>query len=255
MDIYDRGSKKAIYSFIQKSEVWIKLKNIQVKKVLVIAAHPDDEVLGMGGTIAKLVNEGCEVNVLIVTDGSSSQYRDSDNLDQIIRAKKQETWACAEVLGVKQVYYGGMPDMRLDSTPHITVNKVIECFIDQLCPDTVFTHFWGDVNQDHVNVYHSTLVAVRPIKGQVVKELYCYRVPSSTEWTPMNSPTTFMPNVYVDITEFAEQKYEAFSQYHTELRAYPHPRSVEYLRICDKARGLQVGLQVAEEFVLLRKLV
>lgn len=225
-----------------------------MKKVLVIAAHPDDEVLGMGGSIAKLTKEGNEVNVLIVTDGSSSQYRDSADLQKIIDDKKKETWACAQVMGVKNVYYGEQPDMRLDTTPHIQINQVIEYAIDQLQPDVVYTHFWGDVNMDHQNVYKSTLVAVRPVMGQVVKELYCYRVPSSTEWTPNKADTMFMPNVFVDITEVAEQKYEAFSKYSTEIRNYPHPRSVQYLRETDKAAGLRVGLLCAEEFVLLRKI-
>ena len=155
-----------------------------MSKILVVAAHPDDEVLGMGGTIAKLTKAGNEVNVLIVTDGSSSQYRDSVGLQKIIEDKKKETWACAQTLGVKNVFYGEQPDMKLDCTPHININKVIESLIDELKPDTVYTHFWGDVNVDHQNVYKSTLVAVRPVLGQVVKVLYCYRVPSSTEWTP-----------------------------------------------------------------------
>lgn len=226
-----------------------------MKKVLVIAAHPDDEVLGMGGSIAKLVKEDNIVDVLIVTDGSSSQYRDSDHLAEIIEAKKTETRNCADVLGVRDIYYGELPDMKLDTIPHIRINQVIEDVIDKVQPDTVFTHFWGDVNCDHQNVYKSTLVAVRPVMGQVVKELYCYRVPSSTEWTPNKTDTMFLPNVFVDIEQFAEKKYQAFACYSTELRDYPHPRSVQYLRESDKAAGLKVGLLAAEEFVLLRKLV
>lgn len=226
-----------------------------MNKILVIAAHPDDEVLGMGGTIAKLTAEGKEVNLLIVTDGSSSQYRDADNLAEIIEAKKQETRRCADVLGIKDIFYGGLPDMKLDATPHIEINQAIERTIDLLQPDTVFTHFWGDVNCDHQNVFKSTLVAVRPVTEQVVRELYCYRVPSSTEWTPNKVDTMFMPNVFVDITEYAEQKYEAFSKYTTELRNYPHPRSVQHLRETDKSAGLRVGLLSAEEFVVLRQLV
>lgn len=226
-----------------------------MNKILVVVAHPDDEVLGMGGTIAKLTTQGKEVYVLIVTDGSSSQYRYSDDLDAIINVKKTETQACADVLGVKKVYYGGLPDMKLDNIPHIDINEVIEKHINMLEPDTVFTHFWGDVNLDHQNVYKSTLVAVRPVMGQVVKSLYCYRVPSSTEWTPNKADTIFMPNIYVDISEFAEQKYEAFSKYSTELCDYPHPRSVQYLREDDIAAGLKVGLPATEEFVLLRELL
>lgn len=226
-----------------------------MKKVLVIAAHPDDEVLGMGGTIAKLVKDGATVDILIVTDGSSSQYRDSNHLDEIIEAKKKETRNCADILGVRDIYYGELPDMKLDTTPHIRINQVIEEVIDRVQPDAVFTHFWGDVNCDHQNVYKSTLVAVRPVMGQVVKELYCYRVPSSTEWTPNKADTMFMPNLFVDITDYAGQKYKAFAQYATELRDYPHPRSVQYLRENDKVVGLRVGLLAAEEFVMLRKLV
>ena len=226
-----------------------------MKTVLVIAAHPDDEVLGMGGTVAKLTTEGVECHLLIVTDGSSSQYRESIDIQKIIDNKKQETKRCANILGFKSIIYGGLPDMKLDCTPHIDINQVIERVIDELQPDTVYTHFWGDVNADHQNVYKSTLVAVRPVMGQVVKDLFCYSVPSSTEWTPNKEDTMFMPNVFVDITDYAEQKYEAFAQYATELRDYPHPRSVQYLREADKTAGLRVGLLSAEEFVLLRKLI
>ena len=225
-----------------------------MKRVLVIAAHPDDEVLGVGGTVAKLTAQGVECHLLIVTDGSSAQYRDMDDLQAIIDAKKKETKGCADILGFKSIHYGEQPDMRLDMTPHIQINRVIESVIDELQPDTVFTHFWGDVNLDHQNVYKSTLVAVRPVLGQVVKELYCYRVPSSTEWTPNKTDTMFMPNYFVDIEKFAEQKYMAFACYSTELREYPHPRSVQHLKEIDKTAGLRVGMLAAEEFVLLRKL-
>lgn len=225
-----------------------------MKKVLVIAAHPDDEVMGLGGTIAKLSAQGVECHLLIVTDGSSSQYRGSDNLGEIIEAKKIETKNCADMLGFRSIHYGELPDMKLDMTPHIVINQVIERVIDEVQPDTVFTHFWGDVNRDHQEVYKSTLVAVRPVMGQVVKELYCYRVPSSTEWTPNKADTMFMPNYFVNIEKYAEQKYKAFACYSTELREYPHPRSVEYLLETDKAAGIRVGLLAAEEFVLLRKL-
>jgi LmbE family N-acetylglucosaminyl deacetylase len=226
-----------------------------MKRVLVIAAHPDDEVLGMGGTIAKLVKSGCVVDVMIVTDGSSSQYRDSDHLAEIIEAKKKETRYCADILGVSDIYYGELPDMKLDAIPHIRINQAIEDVIEKVQPDTVFTHFWGDVNCDHQYVYKSTLVAVRPLIGQVVKDLYCYRVPSSTEWAPNKADTMFMPNYFVDIEKFAELKYKAFACYSTELRKYPHPRSVQYLKENDKVIGLRVGMLAAEEFIMLRKLV
>ncbi len=226
-----------------------------MKRVLIVAAHPDDEVLGCGGTVARLSSQGIECHLLIVTDGSSSQYRDSNCLQEIIEAKKLETKNSSNLLGFKSIYYGNLPDMRLDTTPHIYINQVIEKVINELKPDTVFTHFWGDVNLDHQNVFKSTLVAVRPVMGQTVREIYCYRVPSSTEWTPNKVDTMYMPNFYVDITDFAEEKYNAFACYSTELRDYPHPRSIQYLRETDKATGLKVGMFMAEEFVLLRKLI
>ncbi len=223
-----------------------------MNKVLVIAAHPDDEVLGMGGTIAKLSSEGKEVHLLIVTDGSSSQYKGNANLKKIIEDKKQETAKVAKLLGISSVIYGELPDMRLDVTAHIEINRVIEDTINLISPDTVFTHFWGDVNLDHKCIYESTLVAVRPLVGQVVKELYCYSVPSATEWTPYKSDSMFMPNIFFDITEFADKKYNALAAYVTELKDYPHPRSVQHLNELDRAVGLQVGLGLTESFVACR---
>ena len=224
-------------------------------RVLIIAAHPDDEVLGMGGTIAKYAAAGAEIALLIVTDGSSSQYQGSDDLAAIIERKKQETQACASVLGIGSVYYGGLPDMRLDVTPHIQINAAIEKVVAEFAPNIVYTHFYGDVNKDHQCVYESTLVACRPVMGQKVKRIFAYSVPSSTEWNIQTEKAVFMPNWYEDISGvFAEKKYEGFAQYKTELRPYPHPRSTEHLRQVDIAEGLRVGLGAAESFMLLRSL-
>lgn len=221
-----------------------------MSKVLVIVAHPDDEVLGMGGTIAKYVSSGVEVALLVVTDGSTSQYKNDPRLNKIMEDKKKETENAAEILGISKVFYGGQPDMKLDITEHTEVNAVIETVIDEFDPDIVYTHFEGDVNKDHQCVYESTLVACRPVPGQKIKELYSFSVPSSTEWSPQNSKTVFVPNVYVDIEGvFSEKKYIAMAAYKTELRDYPHPRSVETLRILDQAAGLQVGLKCAESFI------
>lgn len=220
------------------------------KKVLVIVAHPDDEILGMGGTIAKYVAMGNEVALLIVTDGSTSQYKDDPRLNEIIEGKKIETQNAAHILGISRIYYGGQPDMRLDMTAHTEVNAAIEKVIDDFGPDIVYTHFEGDVNKDHQCVYQSTLVACRPVPNQKIKELYSFSVPSSTEWNVQTRQAAFTPTVYVDIEgEYAEKKYQAMACYKTELRDYPHPRSIETLTILDKATGLQVGLKCAESFI------
>jgi len=226
-----------------------------MEKVLVVVAHPDDEVLGMGGTIAKLTEAGKEVNVLIVTDGCTAQYRDKPNLMQILEEKKKQTRNAMEILGVKSVIYGDLFDMKLDVTAHIEINQIIEKAINDLQPDAVFTHFWGDVNLDHRRIYESVLVAVRPVYGQIVKELYCFEVPSSTEWNVQQVITVFLPNVYVDISNVKDRKYAAFAEYHQELREYPHPRSIEYLKRRDELHGLECGIGAAERFMLLRRIV
>lgn len=222
-------------------------------KILVVAAHPDDEIYGMGGTMAKMAAEGHEIHVLIVTDGCTAQYAHREDLQQIIAKKQEEAQNANGLLGVKQVHFGMLPDMRLDTVPHVEVNRVIEEAVRQVQPDAVYTHFYGDVNLDHQMVYRSTLVAVRPVPGQCVKELYCYFVPSSTEWNVQLTHTAFLPNVMADISRYSDLKEQALQAYQTELRAYPHPRSAQYVREMDRACGLQWGIGSAERFMLLRK--
>lgn len=223
-------------------------------KILVIAAHPDDEVYGMGGTIAKLSSLKHEVHVLIVTDGSTAQYRNDPNIEQIITNKKEEIENCATILGIRKVHFGMLPDMKLDSIAHIEINKVIEDVINDIKPVIVFTHFWGDVNQDHREVFKSTMVATRPVCGQVVKKVYCYNVPSSTEWAPQIPQHVYNPTCFVDIENFIDSKKKAIEAYQTEIRVYPHPRSVEYVNIADKYMGLSCGVNSAEGFIVVRDL-
>ena len=222
-------------------------------RILVVAAHPDDEVLGMGGTIAKLADNGAEIKLLIVTDGSSSQYRGNPDLPAIIEAKKEETARSSAILGIREILYGGLPDMRLDVTPHIQINQAIESVVDAFRPDAVFTHFFGDINADHRRVCESSLVACRPTPSQSVRRLYLYSVPSATEWNAPAPASVFSPNAFFDISgPFADAKYRAIACYKTELRPFPHPRSIQALRISDSAEGLRVGLSAAESFMLVR---
>lgn len=224
------------------------------KNILIIVAHPDDEVLGMGGTIAKLHNQNNRITLLIVTDGSTCQYGNKQNISQILEDKRKETKKAAEVMGIDKIIYGNLPDMKLDSIEHVLINKVIEQAVEDVNPDVIFTHFYGDVNVDHQMVYKSTLVAARPMPGRKLKELYCFDVPSSTEWSPQLANSVFMPNYFVDIEDFAQTKYSAMGEYKTELREYPHPRSVEYLQQTDTATGLRIGIKKAEAFMLLRRI-
>lgn len=221
-------------------------------RVLVIAAHPDDEVYGMGGTIAKLSSKGYDVYTLIITEGCTTQYKDNPEL---IEEKKKQAFKANSYLGVKKVFFGDLPDMKLDSIEHIKINAVIEKIIRDITPNVVYTHFYGDVNKDHTRVFESTMVAVRPVSSQCVQEIYCYQVPSSTEWAANVTQSTFIPNVFEEISPYYDQKQKSILAYSTELREYPHPRSLEVVKVYDEALAKRNGLNLAEGFMLIRKVV
>ncbi|MFC7203579.1 PIG-L deacetylase family protein [Haloferax namakaokahaiae] len=213
------------------------------RTVLVIGAHPDDEVLGAGGTMAKHAAAGDEVHALIVTEGTTQQYDD----DSIIEQKRDEARACADTLGIEAVHFGDLPDMRLDDVPHVDVNAVIESVVTDLEPDIVYTHSPHEVNLDHKAVYDSTLVATRPATG--VSRVLAYETPSSTGWTG-GTTSQFGADVYVDISGFVETKVDAFAAYQSETRVFPHPRSRESLSARATTRGSEAGFAAAEAFSL-----
>ena len=216
-------------------------------RVLVLAAHPDDEVLGMGGTIAVHTDRGDEVRVVVVTDGSSTQYPD----DAEIRARKeQEALAAAAELGVTDYRHLDLPDMRLDTLPHVEVNAVVEQHLVDFRPDVVYTPH-PDVNRDHRVLFDSVAVATRPTPGQPVGRLLTYAPTSSTEWTP--APLNwFVPNWFVDVSATLERKVASFAHYETERRDYPHPRSERAIRATAAFYGASCGCEYAEPFVLVR---
>jgi LmbE family N-acetylglucosaminyl deacetylase len=216
--------------------------------VLVIAAHPDDEVLGMGGTIAKhALHEGATVAVVCVTDGSSSQYPGNQAL---LEQKKEEAKEAAKLLGVDQYIHHDLPDMRLDTIPHVRVNALIEAAVDELRPSVVYT-VHPDINIDHQAVFRSAMVATRPRTGSSVRAVLTYAPRSSVEWTPPFE-ATFTPTWYADISETLETKILAFSRYATETRPWPHPRSPDAIRAAAATWGSAVGCDAAEPFVLVR---
>ena len=215
-------------------------------RVLAIGAHPDDEVLGAGGTLAKHAAAGHEVHVLIVTEGTTAQYED----ERIIERKEADAWRCAKRLGVSEVHFGRLPDMKLDRIAHVELNAVIEDVIRQVRPHVVYTHSRQEVNRDHVAVYDSTMVATRPQWG--VERVLAYETPSSTDWVGGDGQQ-FTPNVYVDVTEFLDAKVEAFAEYETEGRDYPHPRSERSLRARAATRGVAAGFEAAEAFSLVKE--
>ena len=218
------------------------------KNVLVVAAHPDDEVLGVGGTIPLIRARGGRVTVLIVTDGSSAQYAGAPEIGQ---QKDQSLQAAHRVLGTDEIVRWDFPDMRLDTVEHLKLNQAFEALIHERAFDTVFVHHAGDINLDHQLIHRSVLVATRPMPGQPVVSLLTYHVNSATDWGSRSGKHSFGPNVFVDIESTIQTKLDALQHYAVELRDYPHPRSIEAVENRAKVFGSEVGFRYAEPFQML----
>ena len=221
--------------------------------VLVIAAHPDDEVLGCGGTIARLAAAGDAVYVAVLGEGITSRYGRREQAGaNAVRALHARSRQVAELLGVRELVSHELPDNRFDTVPLLEIVKLLEDLIERLRPEVVFTQHGGDLNIDHVQTYRATLTATRPMTGCPVRRLYAYEVASSTEWAFTQFDPPFHPNVFVDIEATLEMKIRAMELYETEARAFPHPRSPEALRAMAGRWGSVAGLQAAEAFELVR---
>lgn len=224
-------------------------------KMLVIAAHPDDEVLGCGGTMARSVEEGHEVHIAILGEGITSRYGKREAADQnAVQHLSDHTRKAAAVLGVNAVTQHGLPDNRFDSWNLLDVVKVIEDLVLRVRPDVVYTQHGGDLNIDHVVTFRATLTATRPQGGCPVRSVYSYAVGSSTEWAFHSFEPRFHPTTFVDISRTLERKIAAMQVYESEARAFPHPRSPESLRASALAWGSTVGLPAAEPFMCIRDL-
>lgn len=218
------------------------------QNVLVVAAHPDDEVLGVGGTIPLIKRQGGRVTVVIVTDGSSTQYAGDS---EVLERKGQHASEANEILGTDQLIQWDFPDMRLDTIEHCRLNQAFEDLIRHERFDTVFVHNGDDINLDHRLVYESIVVATRPVPDQPVRHLLSYHVNSATEWGGRTQATVFCPNVFFDISSTLHLKLAAMQVYADEVREYPHPRSLDALRHRAAVHGTEVGYENAEPFKLL----
>ena len=222
-----------------------------MSRVLVIGAHPDDETYGVGGTIVRHINQGDEVEVLILTDGVTARH-------DITEPQKASARKACSILGVEDVQFVGLLDQRLDAIPLLDVIKPISRLIEEVRPQVVYTHHRGDANQDHRAVFAATLVAVRPLSANSVERVLCYEVASSTEWAPPFPEWGFLPHCFVDISATLETKLQAIDAYRetyqSEVKPFPHPRSPEAVRIYAQQRGISVGMHAAESFMLIREL-
>lgn len=229
----------------------------KAKKVLVIAAHPDDEVLGCGGTIARHSDIGDHVEILIVAEGATSRQQKRDRLHAVeeLSALEKAAQIAGSILGAAGVELLDFPDNRLDSVDRLDLIKQIETRIDLHQPEVVYVHHVGDVNIDHRRLHEAVVTACRPIPGQCVKRLLSFEVASSSEWQPPGSAPAFLPNWFVDISDQWDRKYEALAAYASEMREWPHARSLEALKYLSSWRGAQIGVESAEAFCLLRQLI
>ncbi|MBA7587272.1 N-acetyl-alpha-D-glucosaminyl L-malate deacetylase 1 [subsurface metagenome] len=223
-----------------------------MKRILTVAAHPDDEVLGCGGTIAKLIKEkNYEAYSLILGEGITSRddKRSEEKRCREITNLKEHAKKANTILGVKKVFYHDFPDNRFDTVSFLDIVKVIEKIKNKINPNIVFTHYEKDLNIDHQITYKAAITATRPVREETVKEVYSFEIPSSTEWS---YPLSFSPDMFFDISETIDIKLKALKKYQTELRESPHPRSWEGVKLIAKLWGMKVGLNYAEAFKCVR---
>ena len=223
-----------------------------MKKILVVAAHPDDEILGVGGTVLKHSLNGDECFALILGEGMTSRY-DKRELANSIKVEKlhEDTYKAAEIIGYKKIHMENLPDNRFDSIPLLDVVKIIEKYIEYIKPDIIYTHFGGDLNIDHKITFEAVLTASRPMGQEYVKEIYAFETVSSTEWN-FNGIDSFKPNYFVDITETLDMKLKAMECYKSELKEFPHPRSNENLKASAIKWGSVVSKMYVEAFQVMR---
>ena len=221
--------------------------------VLVVAAHPDDELLGCGGTAARLAGEGHSVYLSIVGEGITSRHPERMAADAAaIKSLHASSQRVADLLGAKELSLHGLPDNRFDSVPLLDVVKIVEQLIERWRPAAVYTHHGGDLNIDHRILSQAVLTATRPTQGHAVRDVYMFEVPSSTEWAFQQLSSAFRPNVFVDISGTLNTKLDGMREYETEIRSFPHPRSCEALTAIAQRWGSVAGCKAAEAFELVR---
>ena len=226
-----------------------------MRSILVVAAHPDDEVLGCGGVLASHAAKGDTVHVLIVAEGATSRdsRRAPDARGPELAALKAAASRAAAVIGTKAPRLLGLPDNCLDTLPLLDVIRPVEAVVEAVAPEIVYTHHAGDLNVDHRIVHQAVVTACRPLPNSPVRAIYAFETVSSTEW--QTSGDTFRPHRWVDVEPFLRCKLRALEAYAAEMRPFPHPRSFEAVEALARVRGASVGLAAAECFMVVRELV
>ncbi len=225
------------------------------KTILVVAAHPDDEVLGCGATVALRVKLGCAAYCLICATGIASRYAGGDDpkIKDEIAALRKDMSQVSGVIGFSDIEALDFPDNRLDTVSRQDIADEIKKRVERIRPDVIYTHHPGDYNWDHGRVFDAVMMAARHSPGEYApSRIYCFEVPSATERARRHPASAFCPNTFVDVHATIDAKKLAMKHYQSECRPYPHPRSNEGIEYWARKRGLEVGLEYAEAFELVR---
>ena len=229
------------------------LKN---KRIMVVVAHPDDEVLGLGATMHKIIkSNGCTIRAVILGEGitSRSEKRDVKQWEQELTIHRANIFKAQNSIGYESVGIYDLPDNRFDTIALLDLVKIIEKEKNDFNPEIIFTHHGGDVNIDHQRTFESVITACRPLPEQRVKTIVTFETFSGTEWRSSTDPRHFIPNFFVSISkENLEAKVRAMEAYEFEKRSYPHPRSPEALEIAARRWGIVIGTDYAEAFTIAR---
>lgn len=219
------------------------------KNILVVAPHADDEIIGCGATIAKLVKEGNNVYVIIATNAhkGAPELYNADDIEKV----RREALLAHKYLGIKDTFFMDFPAPALNAFPEYKISNSVSEIINKIQPEILYIPFPSDLHQDHKAIYRASLVAARPQGEYSVKEIYCYETLSETEWGPYQE-NAFAPNVFIDVTDVFEHKIEAMSFFKSQLKKFPHTRSLETFEALAKYRGATIGVERAESFIVER---
>ncbi len=217
------------------------------KKVLVIVPHPDDEVLGCGGTIKKHTSQGDEVFLCIGTKAYTPEWS-----EEFLKERPNEIERANKILGITKTYFLDFPTVKVDTIPQKEINDAILKVVKEVRPEILYIPHGGDLNKDHRIFFECALVVGRPLPGSSIREMYSYEALSETEWGSVL--THFVPNYYVDISKEIEAKKDAMAAYKSEIREFPHPRSLQAIEALATKRGSEAGMERAEAFMIIRYL-
>ncbi|WP_313130758.1 PIG-L deacetylase family protein [Anaerocolumna sp.] len=218
--------------------------------ILVIAPHADDEILGVGGTIAKYIHEGHNVFVCITSRGYKPLFS-----EELVETVLREAKECHKLLGIKETFYFDFPASMLEKVNRSEINDKLYEVIYKVQPDIVFIPHYGDMQKDHEIIAEASMVALRPKYKHRVKTIYSYETVSETECNIPHTANVFIPNVYIDISNYLQKKMEAMKQYQSQLYDFPNSRSIEALDALAKYRGATINVRAAEAFALIRQVI